>query len=68
MLQPARQAGIKNNNTLPAFPGNTIGFLNGISAIGTKFQEAKVMGPQSQLNAVPAAPIKGTLYFDFSKK
>lgn len=68
MLQPAKQAGIKNNNTLPAFPGNTIGFFNGISAIGTKFQEAKLMGPQSQLNAIAATPIKGILLFNFSRR
>lgn len=68
MLQPAKQAGIKNNNTLPPFPGNTIGFFNGISAIGTKFQDAQVMGPQSQLNAIAATPIKGTLWFNFSKQ
>jgi len=68
MLEPAKQAGIKNNNTLPAFPGNTIGFFTGISAIGTKFQEAKVMGPQSQLNAIVAAPVMGTLLFNFKKQ
>jgi len=68
MLQPAKQAGIKNMNTLPAFPGNTIGFFTGISAIGTKFQDAKVMGPQSQLNAIFPAPVTGTLLFDFSKQ
>lgn len=66
MLQPAKQIGIRNNNTLPAFPGNTIGFFNGISAIGTKFQDAKVMGPQSQRN-LPSGdvPVEGTLYFNF---
>ena len=64
MLQPAKQIGIRNNNTLPAFPGNTIGFFNGISAIGTKFQEAKVMGPQSQLNN-PVKEMAGNLWFDF---
>lgn len=64
MLQPAKQVGIRNNNTLPPFPGNTIGFFNGISAIGTKFQEAKVMGPQSQLNN-PVKEITGSLLFDF---
>ncbi|MEQ1799231.1 MAG: hypothetical protein ABL872_14855, partial [Lacibacter sp.] len=66
MLQPAKQAGIKNMNTLPAFPGNAIGFFTGISAIGTKFQDAKVMGPQSQLNAIAPAPVTGTLLFYFS--
>ncbi len=65
MLQPAKQVGIRNNNTLPPFPGNTIGFFNGISAIGTKFQEAKVMGPQSQLNIPSKEIISGNLWFDF---
>lgn len=68
MLQPARQVGIRNNNTLPPFPGNTIGFFNGISAMGTKFQEAKVLGPQSQLNPINDSPINGTLLFDFKKQ
>jgi hypothetical protein len=66
MLQPAKQIGIRNNNTLPAFPGNTIGFFNGISAIGTKFQAAEVMGPQSQKNAsLNGKEQKGSLLFDF---
>lgn len=65
MLQPAKQVGIRNNNTLPPFPGNTIGFFNGISAMGTKFQEAKVMGPQSQLNE--ALSVTGALYFNFNR-
>ncbi|MES1218954.1 MAG: glycoside hydrolase family 2, partial [Bacteroidota bacterium] len=64
MLQPAKQVGIRNNNTLPPFPGNTIGFFNGISPMGTKFQEAKVMGPQSQLNE--ALSVTGALYFNFN--
>ncbi|MES2775566.1 MAG: glycoside hydrolase family 2 TIM barrel-domain containing protein [Bacteroidota bacterium] len=65
MLQPARPVGFKNNNTSPPFPGNTIGFFNAISPIGTKFQDAKVMGPQSQGNLPMTGPFKGTLLFDF---
>lgn len=45
MLQPAKPVAAGNNNTSPAFPGNTIGFFNSISPIGTKFQQAAVMGP-----------------------
>ncbi len=66
MLQPAKQASIKNNNTLPPFPGNTIGFFNGISPIGTKFQKADLLGPQSQKYPAVHSPISGTLFFDFS--
>jgi beta-galactosidase/beta-glucuronidase len=65
MLQPARPAGFKNYNTSPPFPGNTIGFFNAISPIGTKFNQAKVMGPQSQPNVKMNAPVSGTLLFDF---
>ncbi|MEO7768141.1 MAG: hypothetical protein ABIS01_11970, partial [Ferruginibacter sp.] len=66
MLQQAKQAGIKNNNTLPPSPGNTIGFFNAIPAIGTKFNRAETMGPQSQRTMRNGSiPITGTLYFDF---
>ncbi|WP_121812172.1 glycoside hydrolase family 2 protein [Mucilaginibacter kameinonensis] len=67
MLRPAReQAALDNNNVEPAFPTGSIGFLNAISPIGTKFQAAKVMGPQSQTNHADGEPIDGTLWFDFS--
>lgn len=39
MLQPAKPVAAGNNNTSPAFPGNTIGFFNSISPIETKFQQ-----------------------------
>ena len=65
MLDQGRQVNIKNNNTLPPSPGNTIGFFNAIPPIGTKFNEAKVMGPQSQRNIGTGKPITGVLYFDF---
>jgi beta-galactosidase/beta-glucuronidase len=67
MLRPAREKdALKNNNVEPAFPEGGIGFLNTISAIGTKFQSAGQMGPQSQKGKHNGEQIKGTLWFDFS--
>ncbi|MDB4923998.1 glycoside hydrolase family 2 TIM barrel-domain containing protein [Mucilaginibacter sp.] len=66
MLRPAREKdALKDNNVEPPFPDGNIGFLNGISAIGTKFQPARVMGPQSQKNKNTGEPISGTLWFKF---
>jgi hypothetical protein len=67
MLRPAREKdALQNNNVEPSFPGGSIGFLNAISPIGTKFQAAKVMGPQSQTNHANGEQINGTLWFDFT--
>jgi hypothetical protein len=52
-------------NVQPAFPTGNIGFLNAISAIGTKFQSSNKMGPQSQKTHVDGAPISNTLWFEF---
>ncbi len=66
MLQPQKPKAADNNNTSPPFPEGNIGFMHGISAIGTKFQKAEVMGPQSQKNVCQGnVPLTGTLYFDF---
>jgi len=66
MYKPAREMdALKNNNVEPPFPDGNIGFLNGISAIGTKFQAAKSMGPQSQKYHLSGEPINGTLWFTF---
>ncbi|HEY4964378.1 MAG TPA: hypothetical protein VIH90_06840, partial [Candidatus Saccharimonadales bacterium] len=66
MLQPAKPKAAGNNNTSPPFPQGNIGFMHAISAIGTKFQQAEVMGPQSQKNVRQGSvPLTGTLYFDF---
>ncbi|MBE5319978.1 hypothetical protein IM793_12470 [Pedobacter sp. MR2016-19] len=68
MYKPAREAAaLNNNNVEPAFPEGSIGFLKGISAIGTKFQSALLMGPQSQKNKTDGKTFKGTLIFDFEK-
>ncbi|CAM4365793.1 Beta-galactosidase/beta-glucuronidase [Pedobacter westerhofensis] len=53
------------NRVEPPMPKGDISFLKGISAIGTKFQEAKDMGPQSQKNSLNGDAVTGTLWFDF---
>jgi hypothetical protein len=58
---------LSNNNVEPAFPEGSIGFMSHISAIGTKFQSAKQMGPQSQRVHLTGEKLSGTLWFDFSK-
>ncbi|MEX8546950.1 MAG: glycoside hydrolase family 2 TIM barrel-domain containing protein [Mucilaginibacter sp.] len=64
MYQPSRANGA-TDKVMPPMPTGGIGFLNGISAMGTKFQEAKQMGPQSQKNILTGSPITGTLWFEF---
>ncbi len=66
MLKPQKPKGAQNENTSPPFPEGNIGFMNAISAIGTKFQAAELLGPQSQKNMqMNYTPISGCLYFDF---
>ncbi|TCD05923.1 glycoside hydrolase family 2 [Pedobacter frigidisoli] len=66
MLSPAReQDALKNNNVEPAFPKASLGFLRGISPIGTKFQAASSLGPESQKNKPSDKSISGTLFLDF---
>jgi hypothetical protein len=50
LLKPQAPKGAFNENNAPPFPDGDLGFLQSISAIGTKFQQANVMGPQSQKN------------------
>ncbi len=69
MLKPDKPRGQKNENTSPPFPEGNIGFMNAISAIGTKFQAAALLGPQSQQSMfMNYTPINGSLYFDFRPK
>ncbi len=77
MLQPKRPKAFNSDtaspqyggNTSPQFPKGSIGFMNSISPIGTKFQNANLLGPQSQKNMIlNYSPIKGKLIFDFSPK
>lgn len=66
MLKPQRPKASLNDNTHPVFPDGNIGFMHAISPIGTKFQPAEVLGPQSQKNMqMNNTPISATLYFDF---
>ncbi len=65
MLKPAVSKNARKT-IQPALPEGDIGFLNGISAMGTRFQQPVVLGPQSQKNMqLNYAPITGTLWFDF---
>ncbi len=66
MLKPEKPKAAGNNNTSPPFPEANIGFMHAISAIGTKFQGAELMGPQSEKNLKwNSAQLTGALYFDF---
>jgi len=66
ILHPQREKdALKKNNVEPPFPDGAIGFLTGISPIGTKFQAAGLMGPQSQKNHLDGSPVSGVLLFDF---
>lgn len=66
MLKPLKPVNAFNDNVSPPFPEGDIGFMNAISPIGTKFQSADKMGPQSQKNIqLNYAPIHGNLWFDF---
>jgi hypothetical protein len=67
MGHPAREKdALPNNNVEPPFPAGSFGFLQSIPAIGTKFQAARLMGPQSQTNTTNGKPVSGTLWFDFN--
>ncbi len=51
----------------PPFPSGDISFLNGISAIGTKFSTSEDEGPQGHKNIFTGQVISGTLYFRFGE-
>lgn len=66
IYHPAKEQGaLENNNVEPPFPTGDIGFLQGISAIGTKFHSAETMGPQGMPNKNTGEPFSGTLWFKF---
>jgi Glycosyl hydrolases family 2, TIM barrel domain/Glycosyl hydrolases family 2, sugar binding domain/Glycosyl hydrolases family 2/Beta galactosidase small chain len=66
MLRPQKAKSSLNENTNPPFPKTNIGFMHAISPIGTKFQTARSMGPESERNVFDHnTSLKGSLYFDF---
>ena len=66
MGRPTRPVGAQNENTTSAFPEGNLGFLTAIAPIGTKFQPAASLGPQSQRNVMlNYTPVSGSLWFDF---
>ena len=66
MLHPEKAKASLNENTNPPFPEMNIGFMHAISPIGTKFQSATLMGPESERNVFDAnTSLQGRLYFDF---
>ncbi len=69
MFTPSPPKAAPNANTVPVFPSGGISFLNDIPAIGTKFQKADVLGPQSQKSLTSANgasdTLQGVIYFDF---
>jgi hypothetical protein len=65
-LKPAKPLHAANNNTSPPFPEGNIGLMSAIPPIGTKFQSADKLGPQSQQNLqLNYSPFSGTVLFDF---
>jgi hypothetical protein len=66
MLKPEKPKGADNDYTSPPFPAGNLGFMYAIPPIGTKFQAAEKMGPQSQKNMqLNYTPISGALWFEF---
>ncbi|NLR58552.1 glycoside hydrolase family 2 [Chitinophaga polysaccharea] len=65
VFRPLPPKGAGNNHTAPAFPEGDIGFMSAISPIGTKFQEASRMGPESQGNLMlNYTPVSGRIWID----
>ncbi|MFD1257833.1 glycoside hydrolase family 2 protein [Mucilaginibacter terrae] len=66
MLKPVKAAGATNENTNPPFPEGNIGIMDAIAPIGTKFNVADKMGPQSQKNIqMNYGLISGSIWLDF---
>ncbi|MEX6687959.1 glycoside hydrolase family 2 TIM barrel-domain containing protein [Danxiaibacter flavus] len=66
MLVPQKPKTMTNDNVTPAFPNASLGFMSAIPAIGTKFQQATSMGPESQKNMLlNNKPVEGELWFAF---
>lgn len=58
-----------NDNTLGKFPDGQLSILNAISPVGTKFKQAKDLGPQSQQDFFQSTghlqPMKGKVYLKY---
>lgn len=69
LFTPGKPADRNNDNTVGVFPSGQISFLNAISAVGTKSQNAKDLGPQGQpnyfLGSTHADPLYGKIYLKF---
>lgn len=61
-----------NDNTLGIFPDGQLSILNAISPVGTKFQQAARLGPQSQqnyfLNYGHVQPLQRKIYMKYEPK
>lgn len=72
LFTPGKQVQRNNDNTLGVFPDGQLSVLNGISPVGTKFKDARELGPQSQPNQVinsdHADPLSGCFYLKFEPK
>lgn len=72
LFTPDKPVKRNNDNTLGIFPDGQISILNAISPVGTKFQQASRLGPQSQpnyyLNYEHVAPQKGKIYIKYEPK
>jgi hypothetical protein len=69
LFTPDKPVSRNNDNTLGIFPDGQLSILNVISPVGTKFHEAKEMGPQSLPNnyvsSSHANPLSGKFYMKF---
>lgn len=72
LFTPGKQVQRNNDNTLGVFPSGQLSVLNAISPVGTKFKDARELGPQSQLNQVVSSdhadPLTGCFYLKFEPK
>ena len=53
-----------SGNAVAVFPAGDLSFLQGISAMGSKFSKPEAMGPQGELNS-SNTPYQGTVFFRF---
>lgn len=69
LFTPDKPVKRNNDNTLGIFPDGQLSVLNAISPVGTKFKQAKDVGPQGQqnyfLSSDHADPLRGKVYLKF---